>query len=405
MSTVEGRRRILVAMSGGVDSSVAAAMLVEAGHEVVGATMKTFCYSDEEVAHGSRTCCGLDGIQDARAVADRLGIQHYVFDVEREFTRDVIDDFVSEYSRGRTPNPCVRCNSNTKFRDLFRRGRVLGCDGVASGHYVRTDRSGGETRLLRGEDRNKDQSYFLWGLPPAMLERLHFPLGRLTKPEVRSRARELGLVTADKPESQEICFVPTGNYRDFLARKLLPVHPALSPGAIVDHRGRVLGRHNGYSGFTVGQRKGLGGGRPEPYYVLEIRPGTREVVVGPRHLLDVDGIVVADLNWLTTPPRSGARLQVQIRYRSPLTACRIESHGDDSVRLLFDGTASAVTPGQSSVFFDGDRVLGGGRIRRVTTSDPRSRQTRGSAPAVPPSESRVHPPAPRRTGRPAALHG
>jgi len=405
MNTRAGVRRILVAMSGGVDSSVAAAMLVEAGHEVVGATMKTFCYSDEEVARSTKTCCGLDGIQDARAVADRLGIRHYVFDVEREFTRDVIDDFVSEYSRGRTPNPCVRCNSNTKFRDLLRRGRVLGCDGVASGHYVRIDRSGGETALLRGVDGNKDQSYFLWGLPADMLDRLHFPLGRLTKPQVRDRARALGLVTADKPESQEICFVPTGDYRDFLARKLLPVHPALSPGAIVDHRGRILGRHDGFSGFTVGQRKGLGGGLPEPYYVLEIRPGTREVVVGPRHLLDVDGVVVGDLNWLTDRPQPGGRLQVQIRYRSPLVSCRIESHGDDSVRLSFDGTASAVTPGQSSVFSDGDRVLGGGRIRRVTTSGLRSRQTHGSVPAAPPSGSRARPPAPRRTGRPAALHG
>jgi len=307
MNTRAGVRRILVAMSGGVDSSVAAAMLVEAGHEVVGATMKTFCYSDEEVARSTKTCCGLDGIQDARAVADRLGIRHYVFDVEREFTRDVIDDFVSEYSRGRTPNPCVRCNSNTKFRDLLRRGRVLGCDGVASGHYVRIDRSGGETALLRGVDGNKDQSYFLWGLPADMLDRLYFPLGRLTKPQVRDRARALGLVTADKPESQEICFVPTGDYRDFLARKLLPVHPALSPGAIVDHRGRILGRHDGFSGFTVGQRKGLGGGLPEPYYVLEIRPGTREVVVGPRHLLDVDGVVVGARNVLVDRPQPRGR--------------------------------------------------------------------------------------------------
>ncbi|MXX33663.1 MAG: tRNA 2-thiouridine(34) synthase MnmA, partial [Gemmatimonadetes bacterium] len=208
------RRRILVAMSGGVDSSVAAAMLVEAGHDVIGATMKTFCYGEDEAAASRKTCCGLEGIQDARQVADRLGVPHYVFDVEREFTRDVIDDFVAEYGRGRTPNPCVRCNSNTKFRDLFRRGRVLGCDGVASGHYVRLDRSRGEPRLLRGADPAKDQSYFLWGLPADLLGRLHFPLGELTKPEVRERARALGLATADKPESQEICFVPTGNYRD-----------------------------------------------------------------------------------------------------------------------------------------------------------------------------------------------
>ena len=376
-------QRILVAMSGGVDSSVAAAMLVEAGHEVIGATMKTFCYGDDDVAASTRTCCGLDGIQDAKAVADRLGIPHYVFDVEREFTRDVIDDFVREYSRGRTPNPCVRCNSNTKFRDLFRRGRVLGCDGVASGHYVRLDRDTGEPRLLRGLDSAKDQSYFLWGLPSELLDGLHFPLGELTKAEVRSKARELGLVTADKPESQEICFVPTGNYRDFLARRLLPVHPALLPGAIVDHQGRVLGRHDGYSGFTVGQRKGIGGGLPEPYYVLEIRPESREVMVGPRHLLEVGGVLVGDLNWLAAAPPPGTHLHVQIRYRSPLVACRIDSYADDSVRLSFHQPASAVTPGQSGVLFDGDRVLGGGRIRRVTTSSPTTRQIPASVPAAP----------------------
>lgn len=359
--------RILVAMSGGVDSSVAAAMLVEAGHDVVGATMKTFCYSGE-AAESRKTCCGLEGIRDAGLVADRLGIPHYVFDVEEEFTRDVIDDFVAEYGRGRTPNPCVSCNSNTKFRDLMRRGRVLGCDGVASGHYARLDRTAGEPRLLRGRDRAKDQSYFLWGLPGDLLDLLHFPLGDLTKSEVRSRARELGLATADKPESQEICFVPTGDYRDLLAKRLLPTHAALSPGAIVDTGGRILGRHNGYSGFTVGQRRGIGigGGRAERLHVLEIRPETREVVVGPRNLLEVGGVVVGGVNWLAAPPQPGRRLQVQIRYRSPALACTVAGSGGDAIELRFEDPARAVTPGQSSVFFDGERVLGGGRIDRVS---------------------------------------
>ena len=379
----ERPRRILVAMSGGVDSSVAAAMLVEAGHDVVGATMKTFCYGDEETAASTRTCCGLDGIQDARHVADRLGIPHYVFDVEREFTRDVIDDFVAEYGRGRTPNPCVRCNSNTKFRDLFRRGRALGCDGVASGHYVRIDRADGRIpRLLRGVDHAKDQSYFLWGLPAELLGRLHFPLGELTKPEVRRRARALGLVTADKPESQEICFVPSGDYRDFLARKLLPTHPALQPGAIVDHRGRVLGRHHGYSGFTVGQRKGLGGGLPERHYVLEIRPATRQVVIGPRHLLEIRRVEIGDVNWLARPPEPGARLAVQVRHRSPAHPCAVVDREDGSVALRFEAPARAVSPGQSSVLFSGDRVLGGGRIR-FTTSSRSNPRTRGSAAPAP----------------------
>ena len=240
-------------MSGGVDSSVAAALLVEQGHDVVGVTMKTFCYSATS-GHG-KTCCGLDGIADARRVAVGLGIPHYVFDVEEDFTRDVIDDFVAEYARGRTPNPCVRCNSNTKFRDLLARGRALECDAIASGHYVRVVHGPEGSHLMRGLDRAKDQSYFLWGLPRDMLPSLRFPLGDLTKPEVRQRARALALVTADKPESQEICFVPTGDYRDLLRKRLGAVHPALEPGPVVDRAGNVLGEHNGFAGFTVGQRK------------------------------------------------------------------------------------------------------------------------------------------------------
>ncbi len=360
-------------MSGGVDSSVAAALLVEAGHDVVGATMKTFCYGDDEVAGAARTCCGLEGIQDAKAVAAALGVPHYVFDVEDAFRRDVVDDFVSEYARGRTPNPCVRCNSNTKFRDLLARARALGCEGVASGHYVRLRRSNGRTRLLRGVDRAKDQSYFLWGLSGSDLERLHFPLGDLTKPQVRDRARALGLATAEKPESQEICFVPTGNYRDFLSTRLLPTHPALAPGAIVDVEGRTLGRHGGYAGFTVGQRKGLGGGLAERRYVIEIRPDSREVVVGPRSLLAVRDVVVGDLNWLARPPVRGSRATCQVRYRSPALEGRVEGCDEGVLRLSLERAAGAVSPGQSCVFFRGDEVLGGGRIRRATAAGRRAR--------------------------------
>ncbi len=388
-----------------MDSSVAAALLAEAGHEVIGATMKTFCYGDEEEAGRSRTCCGLDGIRDARAVADALGIAHYVFDVEREFTRDVIDDFVSEYSRGRTPNPCVRCNSNTKFRDLMRRGRVLDCDGIASGHYVRMERGAGQVRLLRGVDRAKDQSYFLWGLPRELLDRLHFPLGGLAKSEVRERARALGLVTAAKPESQEICFVPTGNYRDLLARRLLPTHASLSPGPIVDARGRVLGRHDGYAGFTVGQRRGFGGGLAEPHYVIEIRPGTREVVIGPRRLLEANGLELEELNWLAGPPSPGAFLEVQIRYRAPPLRCRLESVASGSARLSFPESAYAVTPGQSGVLFAGDHLLGGGRIRRVTSADRPPRQSRAASVPAPSPATPEPRPSPSRTGRRASLPG
>ncbi|MBT8488920.1 MAG: tRNA 2-thiouridine(34) synthase MnmA [Gemmatimonadetes bacterium] len=348
-------------MSGGVDSSVAAALLVEAGHEVVGVTMKTFCYSDIP-SHG-KTCCGLDGIMDARRVADTLGIAHYVFDVEEDFTRDVIDDFVAEYARGRTPNPCVRCNSNTKFRDLFERGRALGCDGIATGHYVRIHHHEEGSRLLRGLDDAKDQSYFLWGLPPSMLPTLLFPLGELTKAEVRARARDLGLVTADKPESQEICFVPTGDYRDLLKKRLETIHPALEPGPLVTSEGEVVGKHSGYAGFTVGQRKGLGGGFPDPMFVLQIRADTREVVIGPWEELFRDLVKVQEVNWLGHAPEPGHRVRTQLRYRAPLVEATVRAADvEDDMILELDEAQPAITPGQSAVVFEGDRVLGGGRI-------------------------------------------
>jgi len=347
-------------MSGGVDSSVAAALLVEAGHEVIGVTMKTFCYSGTEDA--GKTCCGLDGIVDARRVATALGIPHYVFDVEEDFTRDVIDDFVDEYANGRTPNPCVRCNSNTKFRDLLKRGRDLGCDRIASGHYVRIERDrDGRPMLARGLDPAKDQSYFLWGLPREMLPHLLFPVGELTKDEVRDRARALKLATAEKPESQEICFVPTGNYRDLLEKKLPAPHPALQPGPIVRADGTVVGRHAGFAGFTVGQRRGLGGGFAEPLFVLEVRPDTGEVVVGTREELERDRVTVGELNWHADSPEPGQRVRVQLRYRAPAVAAVVEElHG--TLDLALEEPHAAVTPGQSAVVFDGERVLGGGRI-------------------------------------------
>lgn len=347
-------------MSGGVDSSVAAALMVESGYEVVGATMKTFCYSTSDTQ--SKTCCGLDGIADARRVANTLGISHYIFDVEEDFTKDVIDDFISEYSQGRTPNPCVRCNSNTKFQGLMERGRALGCDGIASGHYVRIKHSNsGNSNIYRGKDQEKDQSYFLWGLPKDMLPLLHFPLGELTKSQVRDLARKLSLTTADKPESQEICFVPTGNYRDILETRLQPKHPALEPGPLVGLNGKVLGEHNGYGNFTVGQRKGLGGGFDEPCYVIEIRANTREVVVGTLEECFSVGVTVGEINWLGIPPSEGSRIRVQIRYHAPAVSATATSIGKDIV-LTFEEPQKAVTPGQSAVFFDEERVLGGGRI-------------------------------------------
>lgn len=358
---MEQQRTVLVAMSGGVDSSVAAALLVEQGHRVIGVTMKTFCYSEKEGP--SQTCCGLDGIMDARRVADRLGIPHYVFDVERDFTRDVIDDFVGEYAAGRTPNPCVRCNGNTKFRDLLKRGAALGCDAIATGHYARMGVDGaGEPVLLRGLDRNKDQAYFLWSLPRELLPRLLFPLGELTKPEVRERARALGLATAEKPESQEICFVPTGNYVDVLEERLPAEHPALQAGTLVTSAGEVVGEHDGYARFTVGQRRGLGGGRGQRLYVLGSRPAAREVVVGSWEELHRSELEVNEMNWLGRLPAEGETVSVQIRHRAPAADAIVVRAEEERLALRFEAPQRAVAPGQSAVVFSGELVMGGGRI-------------------------------------------
>ena len=353
---------VLVAMSGGVDSSVAAALLVERGYRVIGVTMKTFCYSETEGP--SKTCCGLDGILDARRVADVLDIPHYVFDVEPEFNRDVIDDFVSEYAAGRTPNPCVRCNGNTKFRDLLRRGRMLGCDTIATGHYARMGRDdAGRAVLMRGVDRKKDQAYFLWSLPPEMLPQLRFPLGELTKAEVRERARALELATAEKPESQEICFVPSGNYADVLEARLGETHAALREGNLVTADGTVIGRHDGYARYTVGQRRGLGGGNGRRLYVLNTRPQSREVVVGTDEELLRTELKVGEMNWLAAErPAVGERMGAQIRHGAGAVAVDVTASGDDSVAMSFETPQRAVAPGQSAVLFRGDVVVGGGRI-------------------------------------------
>lgn len=353
--------RILVAMSGGVDSSVAAALLSEAGHEVVGATLRTFCYT--EGPYHAKSCCGLEGVMDARDVAETLKIPHTVFNVEEEFTRDVIDDFVREYARGRTPNPCVRCNSFTKFRDLLKRAREMGAEGIATGHYVRIHHCApGVHSLLRGADSDKDQAYFLWGLPREALPFLHFPLGDFTKDQVREMARERGLTTADKPESQEICFVPTGDYRDLLRARLEPSHPAFEEGLIITADGTVVGRHQGYSRYTVGQRKGLPGGFPEAMFVVEIRPDTREVVVGTREEMWASFVEIDDLHWLTDPLEAGDEVQVQMRHRAAAAPARVQRVSDDSILLRLEKAQFAVTPGQSGVLFEGARVLGGGRI-------------------------------------------
>lgn len=350
------RTRVLVAMSGGVDSSVAAALLVRQGYDVVGVTMKLFHDGGETP---DRPCCSLDSVNDARRVAEGLGIPHYVLNLQDKFGHDVVKDFVSEYAAGRTPIPCVRCNTFTKFRDLLARADAIDAKFIATGHYARVV----DGRLLRGVDENKDQTYFMWGIDRVVLERMILPVGGMTKAATRDVARALGLITAEKAESQEICFVPDGDYVKVLERELPADAPALARGPIVTLDGRVIGEHDGFARFTVGQRRGLPGGAGEPMFVVELRPEERAVVVGPREALLGRGLVAREVNWLVKAvPAVGAVVQVRIRHRArPVAGTVIRVDGAE-VEIALDESVKAITPGQSVVIYDGDVALGGGVI-------------------------------------------
>jgi tRNA-specific 2-thiouridylase len=361
--------RIVVAMSGGVDSSVVAALAARSGAEVIGVTLQLY---DHGAAVGrSKACCAGRDIQDAQAVAAKLGIAHYVFDYESRFRDSVIERFADEYARGRTPIPCVSCNQSVKFTDLLSLARDLGADCLATGHYVRRVVGPRGPELHRAADPARDQSYFLFATSREQLDFLRFPLGGLPKPAVREIARELGLLVADKPDSQDICFVPNGDYAA-VVRKVRP--EAARPGEIVDLKGQVLGRHPGLIHFTVGQRRGLDlGGQTEPLYVVRLEPEAARVVVGPRAALAVCGARLSAVNWLGEGQCEG--LRVKVRSMARPAPARLDG---DSVR--FEAPEYGVAPGQAAAIYDGERLLGGGWIeetRPVPADGPRLLQAAG----------------------------
>lgn len=358
--------RILVAMSGGVDSSVAAMMLHEEGYEVIGITMKTWDYASSGASKKETGCCSLDSINDARELAVRFGFPHYILDIRNEFGDYIIDNFVDEYMAGRTPNPCVLCNTHIKWEALLKRADKLDCEFIATGHYARVRNENQRYIISRGLDHNKDQSYVLWGLKQDSLARTRFPLGGFRKSEIRKMAAESGFVDlAGKSESYEICFVPDNDYRAFLKHRVDSLEEKLSGGLFVNREGKVLGKHQGYPFYTVGQRKGLDIALGTPMYVLEIQPETNTVVLGEKDELVKRSMGVRGVNLVKWPELTDdMQLLTKIRYKHEGSRSIISMNPAGDIDVDFLEEVSGIAPGQSAVFYDGDDLVGGGFIKK-----------------------------------------